>query len=212
MTRPGSTDATRGSSLGAHDAVSNPHRPATNVADGASSAPPPKRASPMPYHRPRMDILHILDLEAAINHWRARQPAQAGAALAPAVAALAEVYARMAVERRDSVAADTLPADARDAWLAWYATTPDTPCIAICSTNQGDAVCKGCGRTEDEVRQWLSLTPFAKRAVWHRITQAQTAWRFTRYAERARESTGAAGSPAQAFPTGALAKNAPPMV
>ena len=38
-------------------------------------------------------------------------------------------------------------ARARDAWLAWYATTPDAPCIAICSTSQGDDVCKGCGRT-----------------------------------------------------------------
>ena len=159
-----------------------------------------------------MDVLHILDLEAAINHWRARQPAQADAALSPAVAALAEVYARMALARRDSVAAAALPAAARDAWLAWYATTPDTPCIAICSTNQGDAVCKGCGRTEDEVRQWLSLTPFAKRAVWRRITQARTAWRFTRYAERAQESSVAAGPPPQALSAAALAKNAPPMV
>jgi len=134
-----------------------------------------------------MDVLHIVDLEAAINHWRARAPSQAGAALAPAVAALAEVYARMAIQRCSTVDAATLSEDARQAWLAWYDTTLDTLCIAICSTNQGDAVCKGCGRTEDEVRHWLSLNPYAKRDVWHRITQAQTAWRFTRYAERARE-------------------------
>ena len=134
-----------------------------------------------------MDVLHIVDLEAAINLWRTRAPSQAGAALSPAVAALAEVYARMAVERRDTVDASTLTDAARAAWLAWYDTTLDTPCIAICSTNQGDAVCKGCGRTEDEVRHWLSLSPFAKRDTWHRITQAQTAWRFTRYAERARD-------------------------
>ena len=138
-----------------------------------------------------MDALHIADLEAAINHWRAQTPAQAGAALAPAVAALAEVYARMVFERRDTVAVAALTDDARAAWLSWYGTTPDTPCIAICSTNQGDAVCKGCGRTEDEVRQWLSMTPWAKRAVWRRITLAQTAWRFTRYAERAREGRAA---------------------
>ena len=159
-----------------------------------------------------MDVLHIVDLEAAINHWRVHQPAQSGAALAPAVAALAEVYARMAIERRDTVHAAALPAEAREAWLAWYATTPDTPCIAICSTNQGDAVCKGCGRTEDEVRQWLSLSPFAKRAVWRRITQAQTAWRFTRYAERARESAAAAPPDAPAVASAPLAKNARPMV
>lgn len=134
-----------------------------------------------------MDVLHIVDLEAAINHWRARSPSQAGAALAPEVAALAEVYARMAIAQRQTLEVASLSDAARSAWLAWYDTTPDTPCIAICSTNQGDAVCKGCGRTEDEVRHWLSMGPFAKRAVWQRITLAQTAWRFTRYAERARD-------------------------
>lgn len=46
------------------------------------------------------------------------------------------------------------------AWLAWYeSTTPDTPCIAICSTSQGDDVCKGCGRTFEEVQHWLSISP-----------------------------------------------------
>ena len=81
-----------------------------------------------------------------------------------------------------------LPPAARAAWLAWYATTPDTPCIAICSTAQGDALCKGCGRTEDEVQRWPALSPFARRAVWRRITQQGTAWRFNRYAERAAEA------------------------
>ena len=50
-----------------------------------------------------MDVLHIVDLEAAINHWRARAPSQAGAALAPEVAALAEVYARMAIAQRQTL-------------------------------------------------------------------------------------------------------------
>lgn len=30
------------------------------------------------------------------------------------------------------------------------------------------------------------MTPWAKRAVWRRITLEGTAWRFGRYAERAR--------------------------
>ena len=85
------------------------------------------------------------------------------------------------------------PPKAREAWLAWYATTPDAPCIAICSTAQGDAVCKGCGRTEDEVQHWPVLSPGEKRAVWRRMTQEGTAWRFNRYAERARAA--AAGTP-----------------
>ena len=37
-----------------------------------------------------MDRLHITDLEAALNHWRAAPPAAASGALAPEVAALAE--------------------------------------------------------------------------------------------------------------------------
>ncbi|CAM5778837.1 DUF3717 domain-containing protein [Ottowia pentelensis] len=133
-----------------------------------------------------MDVLHITDLEAAINHWRQRAPAGPSAALAPELAALAEVYARMVIEHRDELDAAHLPAAARRAWLAWYAGTPDAPCIAVCSTAQGDAVCKGCGRTEAEVRDWPALGPWAKRAVWRRITREGTALRFTRYAERAR--------------------------
>ncbi|HOB67226.1 DUF3717 domain-containing protein [Ottowia sp.] len=131
-----------------------------------------------------MDRIHITDLEAALNHWRAARPATAGAALAPEVAALAEVYGQLVYERRDELDARQLSPAARTAWLTWYAAMPDTPCIAICSTAQGDAVCKGCGRTEDEVQHWPTLSPYAKRAVWRRITQAGTAWRFNRYAER----------------------------
>ncbi|MDO5086872.1 MAG: DUF3717 domain-containing protein [Comamonadaceae bacterium] len=136
--------------------------------------------------------IHITDIEAAINHWRARAPAASGAALSPAVAALAEVYARLVYARQTEADEASLPAAARQAWLAWYATMPDTPCIAICSTSQGDAICKGCGRTEAEVQHWPAFSPAAKRAVWRRITQEGTALRFTRYAERARATAGAA--------------------
>ena len=89
-----------------------------------------------------------------------------------------------------------MPPRAHDAWLAWYASTPDAPCIAICSTSQGDAVCKGCGRTFLEVQRWTEMTPAEKRATWRRITQEGTAWRFNRYAERAGD--GAARAPTTA--------------
>ena len=39
------------------------------------------------------------------------------------------------------------------------------------------------------------MTPAEKRATWRRITQEATAWRFNRYAERAREATGADHAP-----------------
>ncbi|MGH8822760.1 MAG: DUF1289 domain-containing protein, partial [Rhodoferax sp.] len=90
------------------------------------------------------------------------------------------------------------PARALAAWRAWYDSTPDTPCIAICSTSQGDAVCKGCGRTFGEVRHWTDMGPAEKRQVWRRITQENTAWRFNRYAERAAEGWVRPATPADA--------------
>jgi predicted Fe-S protein YdhL (DUF1289 family) len=83
-----------------------------------------------------------------------------------------------------------MPDDAHAAWMAWYDTTPDTPCIAICSTSQGDAMCKGCGRSFEEVQRWTEMGPAHKRATWRRIQLEATAWRFNRYAERAAEARG----------------------
>jgi predicted Fe-S protein YdhL (DUF1289 family) len=62
---------------------------------------------------------------------------------------------------------------------------PDTPCIAICSTAQGDDICKGCGRTFEEVTNWVIMTPEEKNNVWDRIETEATALRFTTYKERA---------------------------
>ena len=134
-----------------------------------------------------MTGIHITDIEAAINHWRERVPSADGVALAPEVHALAQVYALLVYHGQTEVDEATLPVAARRAWLAWFDTTPDTPCIAICSTSQGDEVCKGCGRSFDEVQHWLAMSPAEKRRVWRRITLAGDAWRFNRYAERAVE-------------------------
>jgi predicted Fe-S protein YdhL (DUF1289 family) len=133
-----------------------------------------------------MAAIHLTDLEAAINWWRERRPTPDGEPLCDELSALAEVYALLVYHRERQLDEAAMPEVARLAWLAWYDTTPDAPCIAICSTTQGDAVCKGCGRTWEEVRHWPTLGPAAKREVWHRITAEGTAWRFNRYAERAR--------------------------
>ena len=145
-----------------------------------------------------MPSIHITDIEAAINWWRQREPSVDGVTLAPQVRALAEVYALMVYAREDEAAVRGFPAKAWAAWRAWYDTTPDTPCIAICSTSQGDPVCKGCGRTFDEVQRWPELSPPEKRQVWRRITFQGEAWRFNRYAERAVEGDRAAKAPASA--------------
>lgn len=129
----------------------------------------------------------LSDIEAAINHWRARAPAADGFSLAPPLQALAEVYGQLVYHRQGEIDETRLPPAARQAWLAWFDTLPDTPCIAICSTSQGDAVCKGCGRSFAEVQHWTAMSPAEKRAVWRRITLAGEAWRFNRYAERAIE-------------------------
>jgi uncharacterized protein len=143
--------------------------------------------------------IHIIDIESAINWWRERSPSPDGVTACAPVRALAEVYALMVYYRETLCDEVSMPAKARDAWLAWYDSTPDAPCIAICSTSQGDEVCKGCGRTFEEVQHWPGMGPADKRLVWRRITQENTAWRFNRYAERAREAKGVDHPPPDVF-------------
>jgi uncharacterized protein len=47
------------------------------------------------------------------------------------------------------------------------------------------------------VQHWPAYTPGEKRSVWRRITMDNSAWRFNRYAERARLATGADHPPAE---------------
>ena len=134
-----------------------------------------------------MTGIHITDIESAINYWRERLPSPDGVTLPGPTRALAEVYACMVYAHAVLADETALSGAAREAWLQWYASTPDTPCIAICSTSQGDDYCKGCGRTFDEVQRWTEMDPVAKRATWRRITVEGTSWRFNKYAERAQE-------------------------
>jgi hypothetical protein len=143
--------------------------------------------------------IHITDIEAAINWWRARSPSADGITACAEVRALAEVYALMVYYHEPLADETSMPRRAHAAWLTWYAQTPDAPCIAICSTAQGDPVCKGCGRTEDEVQDWPVLSPGEKRLVWRRITQEGSAWRFNRYAERAQVARGEDHPPPEVF-------------
>jgi hypothetical protein len=134
-----------------------------------------------------MTSIHIIDIESAINFWREKSPSVDGVTLAKEMHDLAEIYALMVYHRSQEVDTAMLSLAAMQAWMAWYDSTPDTPCIAICSTSQGDEICKGCGRTFDEVQLWTEMDPVAKRQTWRRITLDAQAWRFNRYAERAIE-------------------------
>jgi predicted Fe-S protein YdhL (DUF1289 family) len=146
-----------------------------------------------------MTGIHITDIESAINWWRERSPSPDGISACAEVRALAEVYALMVYYRESLCDEGSMPQAARAAWLAWYASTPDAPCIAICSTSQGDAECKGCGRSFDEVQHWPGYSPAEKRSIWRRITMEGRAWRFNRYAERAQQAIGIDHPPPESF-------------
>ena len=139
--------------------------------------------------------IHITDIEAAINFWREKKPSPDGVTLAPELRALAEVYALLIFYHEEEADERSFPPAAYAAWKAWYDTTPDTPCIAICSTSQGDEQCKGCGRSFEEVQRWPEMTPAEKRRTWRRITLHGDAWRFNRYSERAAEGDQSPGKP-----------------
>lgn len=46
-----------------------------------------------------------------------------------------------------------------------------TPCIGVCSTGIGDAVCRGCKRYAHEVIHWNSYSDEQKRAIDRRLDQ-----------------------------------------
>jgi len=57
--------------------------------------------------------IHITDIEAAINWWRARHPSPDGVTACPEVLALAEVYALMVYYREHDCDEATMPEKAR---------------------------------------------------------------------------------------------------
>jgi uncharacterized protein len=47
--------------------------------------------------------------------------------------------------------------------------TPECPCTGQCSTALGDDVCRGCGRTLDEIKRWPQMTDEERIEVNRRI-------------------------------------------
>ncbi|HLF66024.1 MAG TPA: DUF1289 domain-containing protein [Gammaproteobacteria bacterium] len=58
----------------------------------------------------------------------------------------------------------------------------NTPCIGVCSTVYGDAVCRGCKRLYHEVIAWNGYTDPEKNAIYHRLA-SQIADVFLHYVE-----------------------------
>ena len=53
-------------------------------------------------------------------------------------------------------------------------SSPNTPCIGICSTTCGDTVCRGCKRFLHEVVEWNGYSHAEKGLVWQRLDQLLT--------------------------------------
>lgn len=49
-----------------------------------------------------------------------------------------------------------------------------TPCVGTCSCTQGDSVCRGCNRTDEEVRDWNRYCPALKRLKMEALCQDLT--------------------------------------
>jgi uncharacterized protein len=43
--------------------------------------------------------------------------------------------------------------------------TIESPCILVCSIDMKTGYCFGCGRTRDEISDWLTMTGDQRRAV-----------------------------------------------
>lgn len=41
----------------------------------------------------------------------------------------------------------------------------ETPCINVCTLDARSGLCRGCGRTIDEIARWGSMTPEERRRV-----------------------------------------------
>jgi hypothetical protein len=78
-----------------------------------------------------MATIHIIDIESAINYWLHKTPSLDGFSLSPELIDLAAAYDLMTIGHPHVIEKSALPPRALAAWLIWYATNPDTPCIAI---------------------------------------------------------------------------------
>lgn len=41
----------------------------------------------------------------------------------------------------------------------------ETPCVKICRILEGGNLCRGCGRTLEEIARWTEMSPEERRAI-----------------------------------------------
>lgn len=44
-----------------------------------------------------------------------------------------------------------------------------SPCVSVCQMDEDTALCRGCLRTLDEIRQWGNADDAQRRAIWLNI-------------------------------------------
>jgi uncharacterized protein len=71
-------------------------------------------------------------------------------------------------------------------------TAIESPCILVCSIDMKTGYCFGCGRTRDEISDWIAMTPQQRRDVMAELparleTVERRPRRETRRARMARE-------------------------
>ncbi len=71
----------------------------------------------------------------------------------------------------------------------------DSPCILVCSIDGKTGYCFGCGRTREEIGNWITMTPAARETVMAGLsarleTVERKPRRQTRRRRMARENTG----------------------
>lgn len=54
-----------------------------------------------------------------------------------------------------------------------FDTSVPSPCVAICQMDEANRFCIGCGRSLDEIREWIIMTAEEKRAVLARLAAAR---------------------------------------
>lgn len=74
-------------------------------------------------------------------------------------------------------------------------TVVESPCVLVCSIDLKTGYCFGCGRTRDEIAEWMSMTPDGRRAVMAELparlaSVERKPRRETRRARMARERQG----------------------
>jgi predicted Fe-S protein YdhL (DUF1289 family) len=47
----------------------------------------------------------------------------------------------------------------------------ESPCVKVCTYDPGTGLCRGCGRTLEEITAWSSLTDGERRAVMEKLPE-----------------------------------------